>query len=432
MSRTRFLLPLIVLFTLPAIAGVREGMSAVNRGNYETAYTEFSKLAEDGDTRAMITIGSWYYNGKGFEQNYQKAMEWYLKAYEKGNSDAMNNIGVMYRDALGVTQDLEISYALFHLAIEATGNDDTLNRVYRNVEELEIIITREQIQRGKEWLKKGLTAKVLIEHKPAKSAARQKINLMPEEIFKTIPQSYTMTPRNNKKLKTNVIAVYHDTYDEMPGYLGLTSERIEDVNEIIGEERYICTEGRFSVLVPSLSTGEIYVRKTVLRGGVDHQVRFFEKGTEPILPWPVDKDFGHAAVITTQLPEEWKQKDKEVFGIVEQMQHGFVKSLPEEYYHCSVLKGSLGNVFQTIVANRKPSKLYPQADVKICPPYKRLKTIGINRLFFKDCVLIEIALIVHRPEDISEEQFIKYSLKRMDAFMSGFTLLETKRNAGGN
>ncbi len=100
----------LIIFPAIAPAGVQEGLAAMKRGDYDNALQEFEALAEKGDSRAMITIGLWYHEGKGFPQDYDKAMSWYLRAFELGNGDAYNNLGVMYRDGLGVEQNRSVSH----------------------------------------------------------------------------------------------------------------------------------------------------------------------------------------------------------------------------------------------------------------------------------------------------------------------------------
>jgi len=119
---------------LPIVAGVDEGIQAMQRVDYAAAYEEFLPLAEAGDTQAMITIALWYHQGTGFAQDYGKAMDWYLKAFKTGNGDAYNNIGVMYRDGLGVEADRSISYALFLLThLRSLGSEATQYRANGNL-----------------------------------------------------------------------------------------------------------------------------------------------------------------------------------------------------------------------------------------------------------------------------------------------------------
>ena len=125
---------MLSLIDVRAYAGVPEAMSALKSGDYETAYQEFEALAEQGDTKAMVTIGMFFYKGDKFPQDYEKAMDWFLKAMELGNGDAYNNIGVMYRDGLGVKKNRSIAYNLFLIVhMKGMGSESTQYRANRNL-----------------------------------------------------------------------------------------------------------------------------------------------------------------------------------------------------------------------------------------------------------------------------------------------------------
>jgi hypothetical protein len=127
------LLAAFTLFLNCAFAG--DGVEALEKGDYETAYREFLPLAEKGDTRSIIQIGMFYHQGQGVKQDYSKAMDWYLKAFKKNNGDAFNNIGVMYRDGLGVEKNLQIAYALFWITYwSGLGDDETQIRNGHNLD----------------------------------------------------------------------------------------------------------------------------------------------------------------------------------------------------------------------------------------------------------------------------------------------------------
>ena len=63
------------------------------------------KAAKQGYDEAQQTLGWFYENGKGVEQDYGKAYEWYQKAAEQGNNKAHTNIGNLYYLGKGVKQD---------------------------------------------------------------------------------------------------------------------------------------------------------------------------------------------------------------------------------------------------------------------------------------------------------------------------------------
>lgn len=125
---------MVALLSGSAFAGVPEAMAALKSGDYETAYREFNALADQGDTKAMVTIGMFYYKGEGFPRDYDKAMDWFLRAMALGNGDAYNNIGVMYRDGLGVAPNRAIAYDLFLIVhMRGMGSQSTQYRANRNL-----------------------------------------------------------------------------------------------------------------------------------------------------------------------------------------------------------------------------------------------------------------------------------------------------------
>lgn len=128
-------------------AGVDEGIAAIQRNDYNVAYREFSALAAEGDSKAMTTIGMFFYNGDGFAQDYGKAMHWFIKAFQLGNGDAFNNIGVMYRDGLGVDVNRSIAYDLFLIThMRSLGSESTQYRANRNLRREVVQLTNDQIQ----------------------------------------------------------------------------------------------------------------------------------------------------------------------------------------------------------------------------------------------------------------------------------------------
>src|SRR5574344_1266631 len=91
--------------TLSFGANLQDGVNAIEKGDYKTAFTIFEDLASKGDAGAQYNLGVMYYNGKGVRQDYKKAFEWYEKTATQGYVSAQYNLGVMYRDGEGVRQD---------------------------------------------------------------------------------------------------------------------------------------------------------------------------------------------------------------------------------------------------------------------------------------------------------------------------------------
>jgi len=129
-----------------------EGLAAVERQDYMTAFTVFKQLANKGDKEAQYNLAilykqgdgimqnrskaaSWFRKsadqglpaaqyrlarmydiGDGVEQNFDYAAVWYQKAAEQGDPLAQTNLGVLYANGEGLKQDLVLAYVWLNLA----------------------------------------------------------------------------------------------------------------------------------------------------------------------------------------------------------------------------------------------------------------------------------------------------------------------------
>ena len=133
---------LAVMLTATALAAdLQKGIDAFNAGDYATALTEFTPLAEAGDAEAQDWLGWMYKSGSGVEQNDAEAAKWWglaaegrHLAAEAGEADAAYNLGLMYKSGSGVEQnDAEAAkwWGLAaegrHLAAEAGDADAQIN-----------------------------------------------------------------------------------------------------------------------------------------------------------------------------------------------------------------------------------------------------------------------------------------------------------------
>jgi TPR repeat protein len=82
------------------------GSDRYNAGDFMGAYAKWRDASDQGDTRAMRSIGWLYEKGQGVQQNYAEAMRWFRKAADGGDVDAMYRLGNCYADGHGVQQDL--------------------------------------------------------------------------------------------------------------------------------------------------------------------------------------------------------------------------------------------------------------------------------------------------------------------------------------
>ncbi len=100
----------------PVYAGYKEGGTALDRSDYETAFKEFEPLAMQGSIWSQYNIGLMYSEGKGVPKDYAEAFKWYKKAAEQGLLEAQNSLGVIYAKGEGVPKDYVMAYKWFSLA----------------------------------------------------------------------------------------------------------------------------------------------------------------------------------------------------------------------------------------------------------------------------------------------------------------------------
>lgn len=107
---------LITSVAAMASGAEKTGMDAVKlmeQGKPEEAIQIFESLSAKGDTKAMVQLGLYYYEGTGVKKDYPKAMDWWLMAFTNQNADAFVNLGVMHRDGHGVPKNKKIAYCVF-------------------------------------------------------------------------------------------------------------------------------------------------------------------------------------------------------------------------------------------------------------------------------------------------------------------------------
>ena len=72
--------------------GYQKGVTAYKRGDYETAWREWTPLAREGNVDAQLNLGMMHAKGKGVPQNYKIAVKWLTLAAEQGDADAQYHL----------------------------------------------------------------------------------------------------------------------------------------------------------------------------------------------------------------------------------------------------------------------------------------------------------------------------------------------------
>jgi TPR repeat protein len=105
---TRHLLTILlgILLTSGLHADYEDGVTAAQKGDFDTALREFTAAAEAGLDLAQYNLAILYFTGQGVEQNYTEALRWTLAAAEQGHLNAQFNLGALYYTGTGTGVDL--------------------------------------------------------------------------------------------------------------------------------------------------------------------------------------------------------------------------------------------------------------------------------------------------------------------------------------
>lgn len=111
-----FLASLLLITALPTLAGVDDGLSALEAGNYGKALQELREPAQTGDPRAQNGMGVLLSLGKGIKKDLFQARQWFTKSAERGDQAGQFNLGVMLLNGVGGDQDVATACMWFHLS----------------------------------------------------------------------------------------------------------------------------------------------------------------------------------------------------------------------------------------------------------------------------------------------------------------------------
>ena len=120
----------LIFFSTPllALGSYENGISAFERGDYETALREFKFLVERKDSRGEYSLGLMYDLGVGVPTDFEEAVKWYQLSANQGNADAQNNLATMYAEGEGIERDAHKAAKLYESAAQQ-GNFDALNNL---------------------------------------------------------------------------------------------------------------------------------------------------------------------------------------------------------------------------------------------------------------------------------------------------------------
>ena len=136
-----------------------ETLKLYNAKEYDKAFPDILRFAEQGDSEFWFKAGWCYSNGKGVAQDQKKAVFWYEKSAAQGNKYAQYNLALLYFYGNGVTKDLNKAKELWSKAA-AQGDADAKEKLDKYFSPEAIAKRKAEEEAAKEKKKKEETLKL--------------------------------------------------------------------------------------------------------------------------------------------------------------------------------------------------------------------------------------------------------------------------------
>ena len=120
---------LLVLFLAWVILDddFEKGTKAYQSGDYATALSKWTPLANEGDARAQFRLGLMYAEGEGVSQDYAEAEKWYRLAAEAGDDDAQYRLErILYVKSTRIEAEAGDAEAQYELGQMYANGDDVV------------------------------------------------------------------------------------------------------------------------------------------------------------------------------------------------------------------------------------------------------------------------------------------------------------------
>ena len=103
-----------------ARADFAAGAAAYDKGDYAAALAEWTAMANAGDARSQLGLGTLYESGRGLPApDLPQAVNWYRAAAAQGLPAAQNNLALLYARGRGVPLNPVMAGELWHVAAAA-------------------------------------------------------------------------------------------------------------------------------------------------------------------------------------------------------------------------------------------------------------------------------------------------------------------------
>ena len=141
------LCPLLLVSSCALGQTHEDGLDAVLKKDYETAYVIWKELAQQGNTYAMKDLGTMYARGHYVEKDMKKAIEWWWWCSMQYNFSCMTRMGYMHYK---VPEHKNLVYSHFWYSLSShSPNMDMKIKSLQSLDNIEKEMTKEQLGTAK-------------------------------------------------------------------------------------------------------------------------------------------------------------------------------------------------------------------------------------------------------------------------------------------
>jgi uncharacterized protein len=105
------------------------GIMAQGKHDYQGAFHWFQLAANEGLSKAQVSLGFFYSRGLGVDKDFDQAAHWFGLAAAQGNPDGEYDLAMCYLDGEGVEQDLTLARKWFSSALKHGSGGESLNGI---------------------------------------------------------------------------------------------------------------------------------------------------------------------------------------------------------------------------------------------------------------------------------------------------------------
>lgn len=389
--------------TAEDLSSCKQGWAEYQRGSYEGSIKLFNACIEQGDL-SQATLAQTYRNMGIVANGSDKSIE-ALKFYDKAivlepkevwfdyvnKGNAYSNLGQFddaiksYQQAFQSKPDFNQAYYNLGLVYDRKGDVDTAIKNYKLA------------------LEHGLNTPKLMERVSYYDIQLPSID--------ELAHVSDLTNRKQFLPVGEINQVYRMDELTCSGYSGRSFSQHPENQTIQSSKSYIFKDYGVEFKLPKLNFKNYYVADSLNqtdRRVLDSYLLISDDMLSPV----------KAAVVVTEFSSHMVDQS-ELIALTRQIEARHASKFKPNQVLVRELDSDFGTVLEQLVFNRGPSFCFPTSEFTISG--SKNSTIGISRFIYKENIMVELALIVEKPESILAEGFGEYARKQMDLFWSGLS-----------